>query len=55
VRTIDDTALNGEDYKGIDKIITIPAGSSETVVDIEIIDDDQWEPDEDFLVELYDP
>lgn len=55
VRTKDDTALDGEDYKAIDKVITITKGQAEHIVEIEIIDDDNWEPDEDFLVELYDP
>jgi hypothetical protein len=35
--------------------LTITQGQEETFVEIEIIDDDQWEPDEDFLIELYDP
>lgn len=34
--------------------MTIAAGQSEYVIEVEIIDDDQWEPDEDFLVEIYD-
>lgn len=38
VRTIDDTALNGEDYRGIDKIINLT--SHEHIIEVEIIDDD---------------
>lgn len=55
VRTIDDTAKGGEDYGAFDKVITISKDKKEDTIEIEIIDDDQWEPDEDFLVELYDP
>lgn len=55
VRTIDDTAFDGEDFKAIDRIVTISTGQNEQVIEIEILDDDQWEPDEDFLIEIYDP
>jgi len=54
VRSIDDSATNGVDYKGIDMEIIFELKEKEKAVDIEIIDDDQWEPDVDFYVEVYD-
>ena len=54
VRTVDDTAVANERYHHIDKPVQFAKGQKEAVVEVEIIDDDQWEPDEDFLVELYD-
>ena len=55
VKTIDDTAKGGDDYGEFDKVITIAKDKKEETIEIEIIDDDQWEPDEDFYVELQDP
>jgi hypothetical protein len=40
VRTKDDTALEGEDYRKVDKVITILAGQMESIIEVEIIDDD---------------
>jgi len=36
------------------KKITFKSGQAEAEVFVKIIDDDGWEPDEDFFVELYD-
>jgi hypothetical protein len=38
----------------MDKAIKMEKGPCETTVEVKIIDDEGWEPDEDFLVELYD-
>ena len=54
VRTVPDTATEGEDYVHIDREVRFEANETEHVVEVEIIDDEQWEPDEDFMVELYD-
>lgn len=53
IRTIDDTALAKDDYIPIDETITVPAEQLYNQK-IEVVDDDGWEPDEDFFVELYD-
>jgi len=53
VRTVDNTAEAGDDFDAIDKVITITGHEYKLVV--KIIDDDKWEPDEDFYIELYDP
>lgn len=55
VRTIDDTANAGEDYKAVDEILSFKSGEKSKTIEIEIVDDNEWEPDEDFLIELYDP
>jgi solute carrier family 8 (sodium/calcium exchanger) len=54
VRTVDDTAISGEDYNGIDKQVNFTKDQKEITVEVGIIDDDEWEPDEDFLCEIYD-
>ena len=55
VRTRDDTATAGDDFIAINEILTFAQGEAQKEVEIKIIDDHGWEPDEDFYVELYDP
>lgn len=43
------------DYVIVDKIIEFSEGQAEISVPIEIIDDESWEPDENFFIDLYDP
>ena len=53
-RTVDGDAVAGEDYvENIDKL-EFKSGQSEAEIVVQIIDDEGWEPDEDFYVELYD-
>lgn len=52
VETIDGTATAGEDYNKIDEIKTMTAGQIYLSLDVIIIDDDQWEPDETFFVKI---
>lgn len=51
-KTLQDTALEHEDFKPIDITLVIPALQNK-VVEVEIIDDEGWEPDEDFFIYLY--
>lgn len=53
VRTVSDTALENDDFKPINEVVEIPASGSH-VVEVEVINDEGWEPDEDFFIELYD-
>lgn len=53
VKTVADTAEEGLDFTPIDTTVTIPA-NNEREVSVEIIDDEGWEPDEDFYVYIYD-
>ena len=55
VRTIDAEAIAGDDYEAIDELLKFNEGEKEKYVSIKINDDDNWEPDEDFFVQLYDP
>ena len=55
VRTVDGDAVAEDDYYPIDEPISFKKGVGEAEVSVRIIDDDGWEPDEDFYVEIYDP
>lgn len=50
IKTEDAEAKSGHDYVHIDKNIEFKNGESTNFVDIQIIDDDNWEPDRDFFV-----
>ncbi len=52
VETIDGTAEAGEDYNKIDEVITMTRNQRFYPLDVTIIDDNQWEPDETFFVKL---
>ena len=55
MRTVDAEATSPKDYIAIDQVLEFKSGKkSEAEVNVKIIDDEQWEPDEDFFVELYD-
>ncbi len=54
IRTVDDTANAGEDYEAVDKRLDFKAGEKSKMIEVAIVDDNEWEPDEDFLIELYD-
>lgn len=54
VQTIDGDAKAEEDYVAIDDKIEFQPGQKSAYVDIEIKDDEGWEPDEDFFVQIYD-
>lgn len=47
-------AIKG-DYEAVDQILTFEKGTTEQFVIVKIMDDNEWEPDEDFYIELYDP
>ncbi|XP_062575827.1 sodium/calcium exchanger 3-like isoform X2 [Saccostrea cucullata] len=52
VETIDGSAEEGSDYKPLKEDITFAVNERLREVYIEIIDDDEWEPDEIFFVKL---
>jgi hypothetical protein len=54
VRTKDGDAEAEDDYMPIDELVQFKSGQAEAEVKVQIIDDDSWEPDEDFYVELFD-
>lgn len=53
--TIDGDAKANDDYVPFDDVIHFANGESTKTFDVGIKDDDNWEPDEDFFVQLYDP
>jgi solute carrier family 8 (sodium/calcium exchanger) len=55
VRTKDGDAISGKDYGLLNEIMEFKQGKKVAEVQITIFDDEQWEPDEDFYVELFDP
>ena len=55
VATEDGEAQADKDYKPVKTVLEFKAGEMEKHVDVGIIDDDDWEPDEDFYVYLHDP
>jgi len=54
VRTIDGTAKAGEDYEAKNEFFTMHAQEKEREIKIGIMDDPDWEPDEEFKVQLLD-
>lgn len=54
-RTIEDTAKAPKDFQHCDNTVTLNKKDNEYMFEIPIIDDEEWEPDLDFFVELYDP
>uniref|UniRef100_A0AC35FWV6 Calx-beta domain-containing protein n=1 Tax=Panagrolaimus sp. PS1159 TaxID=55785 RepID=A0AC35FWV6_9BILA len=54
-RTIDGAAKNGEDYVGHDGELIFEDGQTKALIEIEIINDDEYEKSEDFYVELSPP
>lgn len=52
VETIDGTARRGEDYVALREIVTFEPGEKEKQVTVEIIDDNKWEPNEEFFLRL---
>ena len=54
VRTVATTAIPGTDYTEINENFTMKSGDESISVKVPIIDDKEWEPDLEFLVEIYD-
>jgi len=50
--TIDGSAVEGEDFHGFNEILVFEPNEMEKEIGITIIDDTQWEPDEEFFVKL---
>jgi len=52
VETIDGSAVEGEDYQAVNEILTFEPNETEKEIGITIVDDNQWEPDEEFFLKL---
>jgi len=55
VRTRDDTAQAPKDYQEVNQEIRFAKREQEKKIEIPIVDDEEWNPDLEFWVELYDP
>lgn len=55
VRTRDGTAVQGEDFTQIDEVLHFDKDDISKYVEVKILNDDCYEENEDFFVELYDP
>jgi len=53
IRTQEGGAKNDKDFIQLDKTIEFKNGQDFEIIKIEVIDDDQWNEDRDFTVELY--
>ena len=53
--TIDAEAKAGDDYEEVRENLVFAQGETTKFITVKIRDDDNWEPDEDFFVQLYDP
>jgi len=54
-KTLDDTASSPADYAEKDSLIEFKDGEETADFFVSIVNDDSFEPDEDFLIQLYDP
>lgn len=54
VKTVDAEAKAGEDFDALDTVLNFSSGEDVKYVKVIIHDDDSWEPDEDFFVQLFD-
>lgn len=54
MRTIDAEAKTGVDYEKVEETLEFKNGEMNKLIEITIIDDDDWNPDSDFYVQLYD-
>ena len=54
VKSRDDTATAGEDYDEVNELVEFTKSEKSKEILITIHDDDEWEPDEDFYLDLYD-
>ena len=53
IRTVDGTAKQGSDYEPIYEVVKV--SYLEYKLDVKIVDDDEYEPEEEFYIELFDP
>jgi len=55
VKTIQGTAKPQSEYEHVDEIVTMRKKESQKVLNIKIFDNQEWQPDLDFFVDIYDP
>ena len=55
IKTVDGTAVANKEYEPLDENVTMDKGENSLEKKIKIYDNNDWSPDLDFGVELYDP
>merc|ERR1711902_206445 len=50
--SIDGSAVEGEDYQAVNEVLTFEPNETEKEIGITIVDDNQWEPDEEFFLKM---
>jgi hypothetical protein len=55
IRTVQDTAKEGADFTALNKVVQMKKHETEKTFSIAIVDNDAWQPDLEFFVELYEP
>lgn len=54
VKTVDGTASAGSEFHAVDEVCTMKKKEIEKTINIQIIDNHDWQPDLDFYLEIYD-
>jgi solute carrier family 8 (sodium/calcium exchanger) len=54
-RTVADTAVPEKDYTHTNRVVNMKRKDTELKIYIPIVNDEEWNPDMDFFVDLYDP
>ena len=54
-RTVADTAVPEKDYTHENRVVNMKKRDTELKINIPIVNDEEWNPDMDFFIELYDP
>lgn len=52
VESFDGTAKQGSDYLAVNEFVIFPPGIKEAQIQVTIVDDNQWEPDEEFFLRV---
>lgn len=55
VRTVADSAVPPKDYEHLQEVIQFKKKDTEQKIRVNIVDDEEWNPDLEFYVELFDP
>ena len=55
VRTKDDNAVAGKDYHKFEEILEFEGQENQKIIKVGIINDEEWNPDLDFYVHLFEP
>lgn len=52
MESFDGSAKEKEDYEPVDELLTFESGEREKKINVRIIDDNKWEPEEEFFLKI---